>query len=384
MRVLFVVDTLGAGGAERSLQELLQPLFAAGVSPIIACFERRADGVEHLVSALDMRVLPGRGKSGQMAALRRIGRDESIDLVHTTLFQADVFGRSSFLGLGLPIVTSLVNMPYEPARLQNDPNVNKTKLALARGLEIVTGRLCATHFHAITAAVKRSATERLHIPPRKITVVHRGRDSKRLGRRTQERRRSMRERLGIAESTFVVLSAARQEFQKGQRYLLQALPRLLAERPDSLLVIAGRAGSASAELMQLAGPLGERVRFLGHRDDVPELMVAADAFALPSLWEGLGCVLIEALALELPIVASSLEPIREVVEHRSSALLVPPQEHAPLAEALLEIAGNNGAAAELTRTGRALFERAFTLERSAQGMLALFEKAIAERRGARK
>jgi len=382
LRVLFIVDTLGAGGAERSLQELLTPLSKSGVRPIVACFAHRAEGIEHLLQDFDVHFLSG-PRARQMFELRRIARRDHVELVHTSLFEADVFGRTSLIGLNLPIVTSLVNMPYEPARLEHDPNVNARKLAAVRLLEMATARATDAHFHAITEAVKRSAVHHLHIDPRKITVVHRGRDPERLGRRTPERRRRWRETLGISPDTFVVLNAARQEYQKGQRFLLQAFPRLLEARPDSVLLVAGRSGNASADLKPLAQRLGERVRFLGHRDDLPDMMAAADAFALPSLWEGLGGVLLEALALELPIVASDLEPVREIVEDRLTARLVPPQQVVPLAEALLEVASDDDTTGRMAQAGRLLFERSFTLDKSAERMLGLFQKVRSERVGGR-
>jgi glycosyltransferase involved in cell wall biosynthesis len=376
MKTLFIVDNLGAGGAERSLQELLVPLAAAGVEPTVACFQRRAEGVEHLLPKASVRILKGPSRLAQMSELRALARRERFDLIHTTLFEADVFGRPSFLGLDIPIVTSLVNMPYEPARLESDPNVNPRKLAAVRWLEIVTGRLCASHFHAITGAVKQAATERLMIPSARITVVQRGRDPERLGRRSVDRRQLIREHLGIAPDAFVVLNAARQEFQKGQRYLLEAFPRVLAERPDALLLIAGRSGNATRELEAAARPLGDRVRFLAHREDIPDLMAAADVFALPSLWEGLGCVLIEAMALELPIVASDIAPVREVAGNDNAALLVPVKQSEPLASALLSIAHAPDTGRRLAEAGRSLFERNFTLERSAHGMYELFRMVV--------
>jgi glycosyltransferase involved in cell wall biosynthesis len=356
------------------------PLANAGVVPTVACFHGQVEGVEHLLGGVEVRILAHASRAAQMAELRGLARDRRFDLIHTTLFEADVFGRPAFFGLDIPVVTSLVNMPYEPARLENDPNVNRHKLAVARWLEIVTGRLCATHFHAITEAVKRSAIERLKVRARDITVVHRGRDPRRLGRRTAERRQRVREQLGIPESGFVILNAARQEFQKGQRYLLDAFRLVLARRPDAWLLIAGRTGNASHELQVAAQGLGDRVRFLGHREDVPELMVGADAFALPSLWEGLGCVLIEAMALELPIVATDLEPVREVASTPDAALLVPPKQSARLADALLQVASDAPTARRMSLAGRALFESSFTLEHSARGMFELFQTVLNNRK----
>jgi glycosyltransferase involved in cell wall biosynthesis len=382
LKALFVVDTLGAGGAERSLQELLPHFRKGGVEPIVASFHRRDEGVEQLVQRdHDFRILPGSSRLAQMRALRQLARTERVDLVHTTLFEADVFGRSALGGLGIPVVTSLVNMPYEPARLANDPNVNRKKLALARGLEIATGRLFAHHFHAITEAVKHSAVERLWIPADAITVIYRGRDPSRLGRRSSERRARARAALGIAENALIVLSVARQEFQKGQRHLIAAFAELRRSVPDAVLLIAGRGGNATSALQAAAGP-DPSVRFLGHRDDAPELMAAADIFALPSLWEGLGGVLIEAMALELPIVSSDLPPTREILADGERGLLVPPGDEPGLGQALLRLAEDPNLARPLAREGRKAFEAHFTLEASGRRMLRLFERVLSSNRRA--
>jgi len=111
-------------------------------------------------------------------------------------------------------------------------------------------------------------------------------------------------------------------------------------------------------------------------------MAAADAFALPSLWEGLGCVLIEALALELPIVASDLEPVREVVTRDVTALLAAPGSSEALASALLDLAKEPARRERLARAGRLAFEHSFTLQQSARGMLGIFQQALAHRRRA--
>jgi glycosyltransferase involved in cell wall biosynthesis len=380
LRVLFIVDSLGAGGAERSLQELLPAFIEKGVQPVVACFHRRPEGVEQLVAqSHDLRFLPQGPRSVQMLALRRIARQERVVLAHTSLFEADAFGRAALAGSGIPLVTSLVNMPYEAERLRYDPNVNRFKLAAVRGIEIATG-LLAAHFHAITHAVKEAAQRRLLIPAHKVTVVYRGRDEQRLGRRSPERRRRVRRALGIPDDAWVILNAARQEFQKGQRGLLEAFSKV--SRPGKLLLIAGRRGNASSQLEAGVAELklGPAVRFLGHRDDVPDLMAAADVFVLPSLWEGLGCVVLEAMALELPIVASDLAPVREIVANESSALLSTPGDSSALIRALDRVSGDIGLAAALAGRARSSFEQRFTLEHSAQGMLALFERVVSVQR----
>lgn len=378
MRILFVVDSLGAGGSERSLQELLPAFVSAGVTPVVACLYDRAEGVANETrQACEVHLIARSGRVPQMVALRRIARDGRFDLAHTTLFESDVYGRTALLGTGIPIVTSLVNMPYEPCRLVHDPNLRRLRLLGAQGLDAATSRL-ASHFHAVTEAVKQAAVRRLRIPEARITVVHRGRNPARLGRRSQARRERIRRALGLPADAFVVLNAARQEFQKGQRFLIDALARVRV--PNCRLVIAGRNGHASSLLRDSASQLAPgTVSFLGHRDDVADLMTAADVFVLPSIFEGTAGVLIEAMALELPIVASDLACLHEVVEPGRSALLVPSAQPAAIAEAIETLAVHPDLGRQLAERARLRFESAFTLDRSARGMLEVFERVVSER-----
>ncbi|HXK19256.1 MAG TPA: glycosyltransferase family 4 protein, partial [Polyangiaceae bacterium] len=156
--------------------------------------------------------------------------------------------------------------------------------------------------------------------------------------------------------------------------------KLRREKPSALLVIAGRSGNASKALAEAAATAGTGIRFVGHRDDVPELMAAADAFALPSLWEGLGGVLIEAMALELPIVSSDLPPTREVLANGARGLLVAPGDEAQLAAALLRLGADVDLARRLSDEGRRAFELQFTLQASAERLLQVFERTRSGRR----
>lgn len=384
MRLLFIIDSLGAGGAERSLQEMLPHFEAAGMDVHVACFRRPAEGVEALVLGrhpVTFVAARGEGRLTQIQRLRQLIREARIDVVHTSLFEADVFGRTATAGTGTAVVTSLVNMPYEVARRKHDRNVNGGKLLAVRGLEALTGHLFADRFHAITDAVRQNAHRRYGFPLGRMDVVYRGRDPERLGRRSAARRDRVRTALGLSHEEPLILTAGRQEFQKGQVHLIRALGRM---KTPSRLIVAGRPGSATGSLEAAVGDAGleARVTFLGYRDDVPDLMAAADVFALPSLWEGLGCVVLEAMALELPLVASDLAPVREVTEDGAVARLVPATDESALAEALdAHFAAPEQARAQVARA-RELFESRYTVAESARGMMDIFARALEARRAA--
>jgi glycosyltransferase involved in cell wall biosynthesis len=303
---------------------------------------------------------------------------ESPDLIHTTILASNLVGRLASIGSPATVLTSLVSTPYMPIRKQ-DPRVRPLALSAVRLVDIATARRLTDHFHAITEAVKSWAVADMGLDPSRITVVHRGRNSDRLGEPGPERRRSARLALGLRDDDEVILTVGRQEFQKGQRYLLEAVAALAPRRPHLRLLIAGRRGASSPELDRLLAvpQLAGRVHVLGHREDVPDLLTASDLFAFPSLLEGLGGSVLEAMALGLPIVASDLPAVREIVEEGENALLVPVAAADELAEAIDRILQDPRLARRFGQRSREIFLERFTSTRSAEAMIDLYRHLAA-------
>ena len=392
--VMFVINGLGTGGAERSLAEMLPGLVDGGVRPVVAVLAPRTEGVQEevLSRGYDVRFLnegndrrSGHGSLpfalwGWTRALRGEVAVDPPDIVHTTHFESDLVGRLAFGRTTTPLLTSLVNTADDAIR-RDDPNMRPIKLMMARRVDGWTARRYGTHFHAITHAVKRDAAAAMRISPDRITVIERGRDPIRLGAPDPARRARARRDLGLAPDDEVVVNLGRREYQKGQRYLIEAIAAMAPSRKSLRLLIAGRDCHASAELSTLVTRLGleNHVRFLGHRSDVPEILSAADVFAFPSLYEGLGGALIEAMALGLPVVASDLEAVREVVEAGNNAALVPVRTPDAIARAIDGILDSRPMAMSFGRRSRQIFEERFTLERSVKSMTALY-RSLATRR----
>jgi glycosyltransferase involved in cell wall biosynthesis len=386
VRVLFVINGLGTGGAERSLAELLPQLEANRIDPMVACLFARGEGVEEVVrsSGVEVSVLAGKHLGGRIASLRRLIRSRHPHIVHTTIFQSDVAGRMAAAGSRAAVLTSLVNTPYDTVRLR-DPNVRRLGLRATRWVDGWTARNMTTHFHAISESVKRAAVHDLRIPSERITVVPRGRNPDRLGVPSLDRRLASRRALGWAPDDEVVVTVGRHEFQKGHRYLLEAAGALRRARPRLRIVIAGRRGNASDEIEALRRSLGlvDEVRLVGHRDDVPNILAAADVFVFPSLYEGFGGALIEAMALGLPIVASDLPAIREVVEEGRNSLLVPRADPRALGTAIAALLDHAEQREGYGRWSRRRFEERFTLDRVVPPMVELYRSLAGARRANR-
>jgi glycosyltransferase involved in cell wall biosynthesis len=200
----------------------------------------------------------------------------------------------------------------------------------------------------VTVAVSEAVAERHAAVAKRIRVIPNGVDTSRY-RPDADARDRVRRELGLGDQ-FVWLAAGRLMWKKDFPTLLRALP-------GGVLLIAGT-GPQEAELSALAP---ENVRFLGQRQDIPELMAAVDAFALSSVVEGLPMALLEAAASGLPCVATDAGGVREVV---SEEYIAPPRDAAALGVAMRRMMALPGA--ERAAIGRAARERAvarFDMER---------------------
>lgn len=175
----------------------------------------------------------------------------------------------------------------------------------------------------------------------------------------------------------VLVTIARLTEQKGHRYLLQALPCLLETWPQLCCVFVGE-GELQDALKRMAIDLGiERAcRFVGVREDIADLLVAADLFVLPSLSEGFPFVLLEALAMGCPVVASRVNGVPELIEDRKTGLLVPARDPQALARAIRDMLSDPTAASKMGAAGRAVVQDRLTVDRMVVNTTAIFDAAM--------
>jgi glycosyltransferase involved in cell wall biosynthesis len=183
----------------------------------------------------------------------------------------------------------------------------------------------------------------------------------------------LRRELGAQDGDLVVLCPARLAADKGIEYLIEAATKIPSLGRRIQIVIAGD-GPARDRLEQLAVTLNvtDRVRFLGFREDVGDLLAASDLVVLPSLREGLSISLLEAMAAGKPIIATSIGSQREVASHADMAELVPPASAPALCEAILRLAGNPPLMARLGANARTVYESCYTETRMLQSYRQLY------------
>jgi glycosyltransferase involved in cell wall biosynthesis len=363
------------GGAERSTVLLLEHLSARDLEVRVVVLggtctfgsrERlEADGVAFVS-------LRGGFAARSWALLRDLWRTTP-DLVSTALFEPDMVGRVAAAIAGAPVVVTLTNMQYSPEAfaVARSPR----RLEVVRRLDAAFGRHLTTAFHAVSAAVATYAVERLGARSEQVAVVHRGRDLA-VFSAGDEAGAEVRRELGLAAEAPVVLNVARQEPQKGQDLLLDAFARVHAERPDAVLLVAGRDGTCTPALRaQLARHgFGSAVRFLGVRADVPALLSAADVLVSSSRFEGVAGAVLEAMVAGVPVAGFDIAPVREVTA--GNAALVPLGDTGALAETLLGLLEDPTRRQSIAAAARTHALEAFSLERYGRDMAALYQAVI--------
>jgi glycosyltransferase involved in cell wall biosynthesis len=378
VRILYLIDSLAAGGAEQSLAALAPRWIDSGLELDVAYLYERKGVRESLENAGAATFCLG-GGGGRLGWVRRalvLIVERNPDLVHTTLFEADIAGRIAASIRRVPVVSSLVSVAYGPEQLRN-PRLSPIKVRIAQMIDAVTARR-VVRFHAVTNQVAQVMSKRLRIPRGRIDVIPRGRDPEALGTRTPQRRAAARAALGVSDDKVLVLAVARHEFPKGLDILLEAVPALLRSHPRARLLIAGGEGNMTPNLRTSVTRLriDPVVRFLGHREDVPDLLCAADVFVFPSRWEGLPGGVLEAMAMEAPIVASDLPPIRELAPDGDCAVLVPPDRPDALAESVANVIEEPPAARARAQRARSRFLERYTIDHVAHQMLSFYRRAL--------
>jgi glycosyltransferase involved in cell wall biosynthesis len=321
--VLHLIETGGPGGAERMLLTLADRL-AAGRSVIGLI---RGGWLETQAAAAGIPCVrlkgPGRRDPGILAELVRVIRRERIGVVHAHEFYMSLLAAAASLLTRVPAVCTVHGKHYYPDRRRRRWLY---RLAAARAQMVAVSHELADYFCA-TTGVRRA----------RVRVVHNGIDVSRYA--AVPRDRGLAETLGIPRDAFVVGTLGNLYPVKGHADLVRALGLLRERCPRMHLVMLGR-GEMREPLLSLAASLRvpHRLHLAGFREDAAAWLGVMDAFAMPSLSEGMPLSLLEAMAAGLPIAATRVGGVPEALEDGRTGLLVPPGDPRALAGALARIA----------------------------------------------
>lgn len=372
IRVLQVITSLERGGAENHLLALLTHADRAAFEIEVAVLRGEGELVPIFRDAgIKVHLLRARTRFDPLALARLLAllRKGGFDIVHSHLFRADIYAGMAVAQLGQqrPL---LVSTRHNDDRFFLNPFVGILHYMVSARQDLII---------AISDHIARFTVARGVRHPGRVRRVYHGLEPI-LTRALERQGQRIRAELGIRDDELLVGNVGRLALQKGQRHLIAAMPLLLERVPFAHLVIAG-GGDLEGYLRDLALEAGvaDRVHVLGPRKDVPALMHAINVFAMPSIWEGFGLVLLEAMAAGRPIVASRVATIPEVVLDGETGVLVPAGDPVALADALALLAHDRALAERLGEAGRERLRRQFSIEKMVGDTELLYRELIEDR-----
>ncbi len=362
------------GGGERYLELLLERLDHARFRPLLICPEpgpfvelMRGRGVPTRVIHLAPLVNPF-----ALYRLVRLLTRERVTILQTHGARSNGYGQIAGRLAGVPIVISTVHnslMDY-----QIGPLKRWLYLTVLRRTSHLADRIIC-----VSEDLRQHVHGDLQVATTRTVTVHNGIDLARLHQKVATT--PVRDEFAVGKGPLLV-SIGRLTEQKGHRYLLAALPSLLATWPELRCVIIGE-GDLGETLNKLAVRLGlaSTCVFAGARTDIPVILAAADLLVLPSVSEGFPFVLLEALAMGRPVVASRVNGVPELIEDRKTGRLVPPRDSQALASVIRELLLDPPQAAAMGEQGRRVVQERFTADGMVAQTVALFESVLGERTG---
>ena len=361
MRVLHVHKITGVGGSERHLLALLPALRARGVDARFLGLDVEGTDAPRFYRELEAAGVPARhvrctlDVSPRMAAaVVRAVRAEAPDLLHTHLVHADVYGSMASRALGVPMVSTR----------HND---DRYLLGPFRFVDRAFARR-ARRVVAISNAVRRFLAESAGFPEERIETIHYG-----LDRLPEARSEVTPAEAGVPDGAPLLLAVGRLTEQKNHATALRAFAAVDEKAYFAILGI----GPLEAETKALARDLGiaDRVVFPG-RVEIADRLERASLFVHSSRWEGFGIVLLEAMLAGLPIAATRVSAVPEVVADGETGVLVVPGDWQALAAALSDLLADPPCARALGEAGRERARERFSVARMTERTLALYESVL--------
>jgi L-malate glycosyltransferase len=363
VRILHIIVGLGFGGAERLVVSAATRLPPSEFESVICCLAERgplADEAEGAgIRVESIGAFPGLSHPIALLRLFRLIKALRPDVVHTHLQAANLYGRFAAWLAGVPIIVASEHNVYT----SKAPRYVAVERLLARR----TGALIA-----VSEQVRRFLSGQLRIEPSAIRLIRNG-----VARRTPsgDRVADLGRRLSVPDDAALLGVVASLTPKKGHEHLLRAMALLLDRGVPCALVLAGD-GPERPRLESLTNTLrlSPAVHFLGATRHVEDVLALIDVFVLPSLVEGLPLALLEAMQAGIPVVATSVGGVPEVVTAGVNGVLVPAGSAEALADAIGPLIGSAALRKEYGDRARATVEQRFTEQHYVDALAALYRE----------
>ncbi|HPI67527.1 MAG TPA: glycosyltransferase [bacterium] len=344
IKIYYVLGPLNYGGAERMLVDLIKNLDKKIFLPKVFCLREKGTLAQELInSGIEVVVIPKKNKLGfdTLKILTKIFKQEKPIIIHTHLFIGDTWGRLAAIFARVPTIFSTEH------NINHDENIFKRLIKLI--LSLFTHKI-----FAVSQAVKDYSHKKDGINAQKIKVIYNGIDTAKF----------IQTEFNFNHKNPIISCIGRLEEQKGQKYLILAMTEIIKKYPGARLWLVGN-GSQQKNLKAQTDKLNLKnsVELLPATPDVKAILQKTDIFVLPSLWEGLGIVLLEALAALKPVVASRIAAVDEIIIDNQTGLLAEPKNSLDLANKIICLLENPNLAKELATNGQKMILENFNLKK---------------------
>ncbi len=376
--IVYIIDGLGNGGAERLMVPLLKYLDADRFKARVCVLQNHhgnpvAEDIRALGIPVDLLPVHHLRDITAVFRLRKYLQKYRTDLIHTQLDFSDILGNMASRLLRIPSVCTIHVSPFKEKRLM--PGIRQ-KLSW----------LCHRKFCDRVISVSEKVREDyLHVSqnsPLNVETIHNGIDLTRFEIPDKNEMDNLRQSLGIPAKATVILTIAMLRKEKGIQYMIEAFPPILKHVPDLYYLIVG-SGDYAKTLLEKAGKssVKDRIVFAGMRQDIPRLMYISRLFVLPTLTEALPTVVAEAMAAGKPVIASAVGGIPEMITDTESGLLISPADPEKLANACVYLLKDPEKIQMMGAGGRQIANEKFNIrrqihkiERVYQGLLDAYGK----------
>lgn len=373
MRVAHIIKVTRISGAERHLLVLLDGLRRQGIDARLIILVEPRRPMDDMIAEAQARGIPIQRLEIRrhhdlplLLNIRRALRQMKPDIVHTHLIHADLFG---CCGAKLAGIRTVISSRHNDDRFRYHP--------LWRRISPILWRLTSGGI-AVSDSIKDFTVRIEGAPEHHIAVVHYGLEYRWASDDDlHAARQEIRAELKLPPDAMLLGMVCRLVEQKGIPYALEAFQRIGARFPTARLVIAGD-GAMVAELRRLGDALGlsSRIHWLGWRRDADRLIASFDIMLMPSLWEGFGLVLLEAMSRRVPVIASRVSAIPEVVSHGETGILIQPRDAAALARAITRLLNDPPLRKHMGLLGAARLEERFSVRQMVAATIAVYQKHI--------
>lgn len=385
LRIAFVIENIFFGGGERAFVQIINGLDKEKYEIYVACLPRSSGTaselfVEEIKDAAQIMPFDLRNRFNlvNIYQLAKIIKGKNIEIVHSQGGRADFFARTAARLVKVPAVISTVAMPVEGF------DIGLLKKAIYIMLDRFSERF-VDRFIVVSEALRERLIERHKIPSKKIVKIYNGVEIEPdAGCRLPDTRKKIMQEFMIPEDVMLVGTIGRLVWQKGLPYFIQAIKEIDArcKMQDVRYLIVGEGElKESLKFKVKSLKLEERVIFTGFRQDIKEILEALDVLVLSSIREGQPIILLEAMAMETPIVATDIEGVNETIVNGITGILVPPRDSRVLAEAIIHLLKDRKKAQEMGQAGRRVVEEKFNLKDKIEQHKRLYETIVVEKLG---